>query len=137
MTSRWIEPDLDDRSRKSPGRWGSRRVLGMRPAFAGVATSLLAALLAFGSLQQQPPTTTPRPLPPPFAPRAVPPVRAPMVLVPIEARSVDPRMVHQARPGIDEAMIRPGRPELDPRILVPAVPYGPMLRAPAGTIPRR
>lgn len=127
MTTRWAEPDLEDYPKKGPMRWWTRRILGMRPVFAGVATPLLAALLAAvgtGPLEQTVPSNVPRRPMPPFAPPVVPTPPTPyrMMVVPREAWTIDPRMIHQARPGIDEAMIHQARPGLDPKMVVPVTP---------------
>ncbi|WP_165070544.1 hypothetical protein [Paludisphaera rhizosphaerae] len=126
MTTRWAESDFGDCPKKGPMRWWTRRILGMRPAFVGVATPLLAAVLAvMGSLEQATsPANVPRRPLPPYSPPVVPmPSRLTRtVVVPREAWTIDPQMIHQARSGVDEAMIHQARPDVDPRMVVPTVP---------------
>jgi hypothetical protein len=124
MSTRWIDPDFADAGRPKPDPAADRtpRFLGMRPAFAGVATPVLVAVaLAASALERADgPSTSPRPTPSP--PRLWLRSRPVARTMPPRLTSIDLRMIVPARPGIDEAMIHQARPDVDPRMIVPASP---------------
>ncbi|WP_165250902.1 hypothetical protein [Paludisphaera soli] len=122
MSTRWTDPDFSDRPKPETAADRRPRFLGMRPAFAGVATPLLIVALAATALDRADrPSISPRPMPP-RPPRIgifPGPVRD---LQPPRTAAIDPRMIVPARPGIDEAMIHQARPDVDPGMIVPAFP---------------
>ncbi|MDG3008018.1 hypothetical protein [Paludisphaera mucosa] len=164
MTTRWTDPEFDDRCKKDEPAARAHAFLGMRPGVACGATTVLVAMLAAYTTLEGPSAATTRPrarrvsiawpaqvrtAPPRIAPRVPgPPLRRGR-FTPAPPMAFDPPMVVPARPGIDEAMIHEARTDLDPGMIVPAHPsFGPIdavpiapgppaVRAPARTTPGR